>query len=719
MRRLLALVLLCLLLAAGPVAAMQSVPASSSRDTVSLVSDTDAVSPGTPFRIGLRIRLAPGWHTYWRNPGDAGVAPELDLALPKGRGGRADRLAGAAAARRGAADDLRLYRRGAAAGHHYASPRTSRLGHRRLPIPSPRRALAGVQADLRAGAGALHARPAIGRPPASRRRPRPRPRCSPPPTARIPRASPWHAHISRRTARCGCAGPELNAANVTVPGSSRRPPARSTTPRRSRCRPARRADPVAQAGTGVQAGCRSRRRAGGAGPQRAGDRRGGARHAGAPPPDLSMPLAPGAGLRLPRRADPEPDAVRVPGAGDEGARAGRRARRRGGCAGHALSYTAGVLAGLRRAWRRAAGSARGRGGGRLGVPVRLAGVRRGDGLAAVRRRAEPVRRVRDRQPAWPAPGSALAARGGHSGSFFTGLLAVLVATPCTAPFMGVAIAAGAGRAAGRDHRWCSWRWGWAWRRRMRCSPRCRRSARLAPSPGALDGPVCARGWPSRCTAPAPGWSGWSARRPGPAGVLGTVAGLVLLGFAAWVAGLGAAGDRARRAASPSRSPWRRCWLALRGAERDRRGAAAPAVAGSTAGAEAYSATRLAALRAEGRPVFVNMTAAWCVTCLVNERVAIASTPVRDAFAAHHVAYLKGDWTRQDRRDHRLPARARARRRAAVCLLPAGRAAARCAAADPDRADSAARAQLGLTVALLVAPGTAPDKVGATTSGQPG
>ena len=42
------------------------------------------MSPGTPFRVGLRIRLAPGWHTYWRNPGDAGVAPELDLALPKG-----------------------------------------------------------------------------------------------------------------------------------------------------------------------------------------------------------------------------------------------------------------------------------------------------------------------------------------------------------------------------------------------------------------------------------------------------------------------------------------------------------------------------------------------------------------------------------------------------------------------------------------------------------
>ena len=74
---------------------------------------------------------------------------------------------------------------------------------------------------------------------------------------------------------------------------------------------------------------------------------------------------------------------------------------------------------------------------------------------------------------------------------------------------------------------------------------------------------------------------------------------------------------------------------------------APAAAGITAGAEPFSPTRLAALRAAGRPVFVNMTAAWCVTCLVNERVAISSTEVQHAFAANHVAYLEGDWTRQN------------------------------------------------------------------------
>jgi thiol:disulfide interchange protein DsbD len=73
---------------------------------------------------------------------------------------------------------------------------------------------------------------------------------------------------------------------------------------------------------------------------------------------------------------------------------------------------------------------------------------------------------------------------------------------------------------------------------------------------------------------------------------------------------------------------------------------APAVVGEQ-GVEPFSPARLAALHAEGRPVFVNMTAAWCVTCLVNERVALSPPAVRRAFAEHGVAYLKGDWTRQD------------------------------------------------------------------------
>ncbi|MGA8401754.1 MAG: thioredoxin family protein, partial [Stellaceae bacterium] len=63
--------------------------------------------------------------------------------------------------------------------------------------------------------------------------------------------------------------------------------------------------------------------------------------------------------------------------------------------------------------------------------------------------------------------------------------------------------------------------------------------------------------------------------------------------------------------------------------------------------EDFTPARLAALTAEHKPVFVNLTAAWCLTCIVNERATLDSNAVRDAFAAHHVVALKGDWTRQD------------------------------------------------------------------------
>jgi thiol:disulfide interchange protein DsbD len=63
--------------------------------------------------------------------------------------------------------------------------------------------------------------------------------------------------------------------------------------------------------------------------------------------------------------------------------------------------------------------------------------------------------------------------------------------------------------------------------------------------------------------------------------------------------------------------------------------------------EPWTPERLARLRDEGRPVLVNMTADWCITCLANERVALSSSDFTEALAARGVVYLKGDWTRQD------------------------------------------------------------------------
>jgi len=63
--------------------------------------------------------------------------------------------------------------------------------------------------------------------------------------------------------------------------------------------------------------------------------------------------------------------------------------------------------------------------------------------------------------------------------------------------------------------------------------------------------------------------------------------------------------------------------------------------------EAWSADRVNALRAEGRPVFVNFTAAWCISCKANEVTVFQTEEIQQAFSRLNVATLKGDWTQQD------------------------------------------------------------------------
>ena len=240
-------------------------------------------------------------------------------------------------------------------------------------------------------------------------------------------------------------------------------------------------------------------------------------------------------------------------------------------------------------------------------------------------------------------GQGLASRGGHAGSFFTGLLAVLVATPCTAPFMGVAIAGGLAAAPSQTllvflamglgmalpYLLLGVFPGWA---------------RVLPRPGAWMGVL--RGVLAFPMYGAAVWMIWVlSLLAGSEGVLAGLAGAVLAGLAAWTFGMTQrAQGRGRRlgqlvavvsAAGVA--------LMLTGVS----SAKPPAAQASAEGAEAFSPARLAALRAEGRPVFVNMTAAWCVTCLVNEKVALSPARVREAFAEKGVTYLKGDWTRGD------------------------------------------------------------------------
>jgi thiol:disulfide interchange protein len=78
-----------------------------------------------------------------------------------------------------------------------------------------------------------------------------------------------------------------------------------------------------------------------------------------------------------------------------------------------------------------------------------------------------------------------------------------------------------------------------------------------------------------------------------------------------------------------------------------RDAAAAPAAQSTKAGEAYSAGRLAQLRAANQPVFVDATAAWCITCLVNEEAVLSQAGIKRAFAAKNVAYLVADWTNRN------------------------------------------------------------------------
>ena len=240
-------------------------------------------------------------------------------------------------------------------------------------------------------------------------------------------------------------------------------------------------------------------------------------------------------------------------------------------------------------------------------------------------------------------GDGLARRGGLEGSFFTGVLATVVATPCTAPFMGAAVGFALTQSAPTGLAvFASLGLGLAlpfllltaWPGALARLPRP--GAWMETLKGALAFPVYA-------TA---AWLVWVlAQQVGPADLLGGLLGLVLIAFAAW------AWEQGRRAGPTAARLAQICALAALlgagglafGLDRDR----VVAVSAAGEGAETFTQARLDALLREGRPALVNMTAAWCITCQVNERTALATESVRSALADRGIAYLKGDWTNQN------------------------------------------------------------------------
>ncbi len=243
-------------------------------------------------------------------------------------------------------------------------------------------------------------------------------------------------------------------------------------------------------------------------------------------------------------------------------------------------------------------------------------------------------------------GSSLAERSGYSGSFFTGVLATIVATPCTAPFMGAALGyALAQPPLGLLAVFLSLGLGLA-------LPYLLLSAwpllqRWLPRPGLwMERVKQLLAFPMYIAAV---WLVWVlAQQAGANAIALALGGMVVLAFAAWVYDISRSSQGARRIAANSTVAVALTLTLVGGYVGIERNAASPVIADQThADSEPYSAQRLAELRAQGKPVFLNFTAAWCISCLANERVALSSPAVKQAFQQAGITYLKGDWTSQD------------------------------------------------------------------------
>jgi thiol:disulfide interchange protein len=239
-------------------------------------------------------------------------------------------------------------------------------------------------------------------------------------------------------------------------------------------------------------------------------------------------------------------------------------------------------------------------------------------------------------------GGSLATKQGYTGSFFTGALAVIVATPCTAPFMGAAVGYALAQSAavtfavftalalGLAAPYVALTLQPAW-------------TRLLPKPGAwmevLKQTVSV---PIFITAI---WLAWVLARAYGADLLGIMLlCFLLLAIAGWFLGRWPA----RRWATTIAVLFVLGVVAISIIAPGKLAATPESSTTQAHGAwQPWSPAAVARYQAQGRPVFVDFTASWCLSCQVNERVALSRPEVQDAFAAHHVVLLKADWTQHD------------------------------------------------------------------------
>ena len=239
-------------------------------------------------------------------------------------------------------------------------------------------------------------------------------------------------------------------------------------------------------------------------------------------------------------------------------------------------------------------------------------------------------------------GQNVSAQQGLRGSLATGALATVVASPCTAPLMGSALgyavtlpaglalavfaALGAGMAAPF----------------LLLTHIPALTDRL-PRPGPwMDRLKQLLAFPMYLTAV---WLLWVlGRQTGSDGIALVLAGAVAIAFALWL--------WPRPHETWSKRHWGKGGVALAAAALafallPRLAALSPATLTESEYWQPYSTARLDGALSEGRPVLTNLTAAWCITCLANEKVVLSSDVVSEAINKLGVVALKGDWTNQD------------------------------------------------------------------------
>ncbi len=239
---------------------------------------------------------------------------------------------------------------------------------------------------------------------------------------------------------------------------------------------------------------------------------------------------------------------------------------------------------------------------------------------------------------WMGAGQSLAAGKGLRSSFFTGVLAALVASPCTAPFMASALGFALTQPAYIALLVFA-ALGFGMALPFLLLSYVPALARYLPAPGAwMDTLKQILAFPLYLTSV---WLLWVlANQTSSTGAMAVLVGAVLITFGIWILQLhaktafGKVMTRGLAAASLTYA----AYVAV----------TAQAYSDTDNGMwEAYSPVKLEELRATGTPIFVDLTADWCITCKFNERVALNTEKVARFASINDIIMLQGDWTNAD------------------------------------------------------------------------